>query len=288
MLPHRPAMSEQPNIAARSSPCVRSAARAGFAMPLVMMVSLIAGLAIIVLLSRISDTQLATKRQLDNYAMHHNQAGIKEFLDWWSAAYKTPPNTGDQNTVLGFDMVLADGAKLSVRLYDAQGTLRRRTTAEDRGPALILNRAADDLVRRGLTSGQYIRDRGPGKVSLASASEEVLSAVARAVSPQADGSSFARGVIEKRRQGKLTVADLRPLSVASQLQDAERHHLEACLETDSQFWRIEAMSIDTLGNIVTRQGGYAIGRIGSTAGNRSWAIVSWGALDELPPRFDID
>lgn len=263
--------------------------RRGFALVLVAMVALIAGFVVVLLLERADTLKRAQKREIDAYTAHHTQAGLKEFVDWWAGAFRRRDAGVDESSgTVGFDMQLSGNQRLKVRFYDAQGSMRLRTVGEERSHPYILNRAAADLVARGFTGAEYIRERGPGRVSIHSAPREVLSALARGVSPDAAGEAFASAVIAKRREGRIKLGDLRALTSESRMQEVDLHRLEACLSLDCEFWRIEAEATDALGDVVVRQGGWAVGKIRSenSALVQPWAIVWWGPLEEMPARVE--
>lgn len=272
--------------------------RRAFALPLVALLGVVSSFIIVLLLQRASTVRLALQRESDDYILHHTQAGLTEFLKWWGGAFKPNGEATFNDRTLGFDMQLPDGSRLEVRLYEAQGTLRRRTAAEDtRGMPIApyLNRAALMLeAQGGKPASELFRDRGPARVHLASAPREVLAALARAVSKDADGNAFAAKVIEMRRQTMLNrVEELIEATSASGLTSPARDKLDACFALGCEYWRVEATAYDSLGRIAAKQGGYAVGGVAALDtsrlySNKDWAIISWGPLTDLPPRVDVE
>ncbi len=283
---------------------MRCGRKRAFALPLVMLVGLVGAMIIVLLLERSSSLRLALKRQTNEYAMHHTQAGLTEFLKWWGSAFRLPQaGVYEQGGVLGFDMESDAGGRLEVRLYDEQGRLRRRTAQEavrDVSVAEIFNRAAMTIEKDAKLSaqGQLIRDRGPSRVHINSAPREVLVAIAQAVSPDADGPAFADAVFDTREKGPInSVEKLIAVTGVSGLKSPERDRLDACFSLTCEYWRVEARAYSSAGEEVTgtggQQGGYAIGVIAAldpmrTAISKDWQIVWWGPLADLPARAVIE
>ncbi|CAN5868836.1 hypothetical protein BH11PLA1_BH11PLA1_15100 [soil metagenome] len=281
----------------------RRSGRRGFALPVVAMVALIASFIIVLLLQRSSLIMRAQQRQLDEYSLHHTQAGLTEFLKWFGQAFKPRADVSTDTGVVGFDMQLDGGGHLEVRLFDAQGMPRKRTATEDvRGATIaeVMNAAAVRLAQsEGAEHGANataprLRDRGPGRVNINSAPRAVLIAIAESVSKNADGAKFAEAVLEKRRDKPLSkLEELLECTGASRLVSPERDHLDACFSLTCEYWRVEATAFDSLGTKITgagEQGGYAVGAIAAldpsrSAGyNKDWAILSWGLLRDMPAR----
>jgi len=274
-----------------------------FALPLVMLVGLVSTMVIVLLLERSTSLRLALRRQTNEYAMYHTQAGLTEFLRWWGSAFKLPQaNSFVQGSTLGFDMAADGGGSLRVRLYDEQGRVRRRTAQEsvrDVSVAEIFNRASMMIARDNpTTSNTLIRDRGPSRVHINSAPREVLVALAQAVSKDANAQAFAEAVLEARQKSPINSFEkLLAATIASELKSPERDRLDACFSLTCEYWRVEARAYSSGGEEVRgangQQGGYAVGSIAAldpqrTAISKDWQIVWWGPLEDMPARVAIE
>lgn len=258
------------------------AARAGFVLPVVMLLVIVAGAVISLILARLGDMRRAVERQTETYRFHHTTAGLQEMLAFWTTLYQRSPAWDRNDAVMGFDLVLDDGARMEVRLEDAQGMLKLNNTAADPGVAATLNTAASLLQARGRAEESF-RWRGPSRLSLQSAPPDVLEALVAAVSKDSDPASFSSAVMSRRSQGRLRAADIRELSTTARIDDVSRHRLEASLTTDPQVWRVTATAYDAAGNVFARQAGVALGAIkpeGAFGGVASWTILSWGSADD--------
>ena len=285
---------------------------AGFALPLVMLVSFFAAGALAIMVERQSTARLAAARQIAGYQQHHAQAGLKQLQTAWSQLFRTDEDVRQARGIIGYDITVEgafEGGRMEVRLTDAQGTLRRRTVDLDPAVCDVLNDAADQLAASKSGDLSMFRDRGPGQVSLDTAPAEVLTALARAVDPSASASAFAEAVIQMRSERHLTQADMRPLTQATGLPDEKLRILEQCVVTDATLWQMVATTRGSTGGFADRQGGLVVGVIkagissatpGAGAasgqatpaanaaapsisggnGSSNWTFLSWGTIDD--------
>lgn len=262
------------------------AQRAAFALPLVMLVSFFAVGALAIMMERQSAVRLAVARQVDGYRQHHTQAGLRQLLSAWSQLYVYNDERRQAKGVIGVDIILDSGAtgggggKVELRLYDAQGPIRRRTVDLDPDVNDVLTAAAQALAgssssRAGSRGGQrgtsasamdglptgddLFRDRGPGQVSLDSASPEVLAAIATAVDPSASGKAFADAVVQFRADKRIAPADVRNLTLSTGLPEEKLRLLEQCLVAEPSLWMAIATLTTPSGEVLERQGGLVLG-----------------------------
>jgi len=286
---------------------------AGFALPLVMLVSFFTAGALAIMVERQSTARLAAARQIAGYQNHHAQAGLKQLQTAWSQLFRTNEDRRQARGIIGYDIIVEgafEGGRMEVRLKDAQGSLRRRTVDLDPAVCDALNDAADSLSASKSADLNMFRDRGPGQVSLDSAPAEVLTALARAVDPSASASAFAEAVLQMRAERHLTQADMRTLTQATGLPDEKLRILEQCVVTDPTLWQMIATTRGSTGSFADRQGGLVVGAIragvpstpgaggasgqstppmnlpsanlGSSGGNgaSNWTFLSWGIIDD--------
>ncbi len=261
-------------------------ARRGFALPLVMLVLLVAAIALNIALQRQGLNRLATTRQMNGYEVHHLQAGLRELVEFWTTTFRRNPEIDPGSGQLGFDLTFNDGTRVEVRFTDAQGELKFENSPSDPAPAVILNAAADLLAAEGNTR---FRTRGPGRVSIQSAPLNVLAAIPRAIKPDADGNAFANDVLAARERGRIKQADLRDLTRVTGLADVELHRLEACIAVEPNYWRIDAKAFaPTRSQPLWHQVGLAMGVIriepnqaAPSGGRAGWAILAWGSPEEF-------
>lgn len=282
-----------------------------FALPLVMFVSFFATAALAIMIERQSAARLAAARQIAGYQQHHMQAGLKQLQSAWSSLFRINDEKRQARGTIGYDIVVEgafSGGRVEIRLKDAQGTLRRRTIDLDPFVCQVLDAAADSIAGGKNTDASMLRDRGPGQVSLDSASSEVLMALAKAVDPAASAAAFAEAVVKMRTDKRLTSADLRSLTQTTGLGDDKLQLLEQCVVVDPTLWMMVATTRTANGDPADRQGGLVLGTLrGSGAGTTpgtpgspaaasmpvgatnatsvgsatNWTFLTWGPLSEV-------
>lgn len=103
----------------------RGGERRGFALPLVLMVAMVATLAATLILERQGPDRLAVRRQAMTYKDHHRNAGLREMIHQWIATAGSATDLGSKLDEEGraFDLVMPGGEVVRVSLFDAQGTV---------------------------------------------------------------------------------------------------------------------------------------------------------------------
>lgn len=257
-----------------------------FALPMVIMLTAVAGVMIGVLLDRQTAQALSVKRQADEYREHHFGRGAKEIIDYWLRTRGNKPvrELLDESGK-ALDVTLADGTVISLRLFDAQGTMNadRATLAAAGVPAP--RRAFDELAATaGPRLSSLTRKLGPIEVSLGTAPPEVIAAIVNAnVSPEKQ-SDLAAALIELRGRTSLAPEDLSEALNGIGLENNERDAITRMVAVDPTFFRaiLEARTPD--GRTLARYGGYAV--IGNMvqrgqgdAGARRTSILAWTKLE---------
>lgn len=244
----------------------------GFALLLVLLVGFVAGVAISILLLRSASADRAAQSQIDSYRLHHTQAGLRQVTEVWAQLFRRIPERDVPGATLGFDLVVPAGPRLEVRFRDVQGSIREETTDLSDEANLALNRAAAELMQSGGGASvgtlgprrDGVRRRGPGRVSLMTAPVEVLEAVVRGVSPDANPSAFAAAVTQRRAAGKIEPKDVPDLVTQAGLNTQDAEILTNCVTADPSLWYVTAtLRSDLTGEMLDRQGGLVLGTIRS-------------------------
>lgn len=278
----------------------RHGAERAFALPLILLIGLVAGASMAILLTRAAQTSRAAQVQIDGYRQQHTQAGIRVMSEVWSQFFKRVPEREGPGAVLGYDITLGDGPRMQVRFIDAQGALRLEVSDVPVDVATVLNEASR-RVRSGVSpsaASRLIRDRGPGRVSLNSASVEVLDALAEAAG--GSGAGFSSAALSKRATGYIQASDVRSIVAASGLAGAEADRLEQCVTASPQLWVLTTTVRSAAGEIIDRQGGLVLGTVrmaaqtaGASPGDAptpaaalasagsslaTWSVLTWAAF----------
>ncbi|MBC7771266.1 MAG: hypothetical protein H7210_02105 [Pyrinomonadaceae bacterium] len=229
--------------AKRSSP---AAARA-YALPLVILVSLGASLAIGIVLSRHADSHLAVNRQVVLYRDHHRQMGMQELVDRWIVNVVTRGSVRDQlgDGGLAFELTLPQGTTARVYFDDAQGAALedlRVLHGPEAAYARRLLRALDQMPQPAIGEGRerVFREFGPAKLSVHTVDLAVLEALAGVIVPSSDSRKFVRTLIDRRARADLAPNDIRAIAMEAGLNSDETAAAEMMLTAQPTLWRVTA------------------------------------------------
>lgn len=220
----------------------RSSARGrGFALPLVMLLSLTAALLAAVMLNRMTTQALTVERQLDSYRAMHQSKGLREVVQFWMtniAGRRVADSLAEDGRAV--DLQLADGSSVVIYFADGQGAMLSDLSSlreEDRNTAqLMLAQLRTDFPGIAETERAY----GPVAISAMTAKPEVLQAAAMGIAGPEAGAVFARTVLDARATKRLTNNDLAEAATAAEVQDEARGRLLRAIITEPTLWRVTA------------------------------------------------
>lgn len=231
--------------------------RRGFALPVVLAMTLIIGASVAIILQQDALRARSVARQLDSYQEHHGTRGLEEVLDAWVGTLNNQPV---QDYVVGdghvLDVTLGDGSVAKVYMSDGQaealagfGQLR----GDDRlyGPAIIdelaLRVGEDDLAA-------FTRADGPVAVNANTADIRVLEAVAASVVDDDDlASRLAREIVSARDEQELTTATLGRIWRDAEVEATLRVVLGRLLVERSGLWRLRIDVLAPRSAVATQQ-----------------------------------
>lgn len=233
--------------------------RRAFALPLVILLALIASLAIGVILMRTGASNAAVNQQIRIYKQHHRNAGMKEMIDRWLAT--THGSIQDQLDSDGqaFTLELPRNDRVRVTVVDGQGTilddLRGLYGTEARYTAIATEtiRQAIGTDRPDLDS-RFFRKAGPAAVSINSAPREVIEAMTMAIIPGRDGRRLADEYLNRRNQALLTQAEVRSIAVEMHANPNDAAALDHMFTATPTVWTVEALET-VRSRVVARSGG---------------------------------
>lgn len=188
------------------------ATRRGFALPAAVLLSIVVGVAAAAMLGRQANQRLVTDRQLRSYRAHHMGKGVREVVGQWAISLSGQPlekMIAPDGRIL--DLRMTDGTLVRLFMTDGQGSVLAdlsRVPAGERADAAAILGALRE-VAHGAIDPAWVRAVGPIRVSALTAPEQVLEAVARAVtSTRGQATSLVRALLEARRDGELTEGEL--------------------------------------------------------------------------------
>ncbi len=269
--------------------------RAGFALPAVLLLTLVVGIVAAAMLRRESSQVLLFQRQFESYRGHHLARGLREVVGQWSISLSGQPiekMIAPDGRVL--DLQMADGTLVRVFLADGQGSVLSdvsRLAGEDRRDGEAILAALEEIAGRRVEPG-WLRPVGPVRISAAEAPEEVLEAVARVLTTtKAQAKTLARAIIEARKDGNLDEAKLATAAGRGNLNAEGLARFNRLLAPKPDLWLLRAdvhppaPGGRTQEKVQVRYGGrIAFGQaaFGTASGLESLgAFLTW---EELPAR----
>lgn len=246
--------------------------RRAFVMPMVLLALIVVGLSVGLAMTRFGAETRVVARQVRAYHEHHAGLGLQEAIGAWLRQQNGRQITEAIDPLDGhaMDIQLQDGSIVSVYLHDGQGTALGDLSAlppeqVNEGGVILKNLVSD------LRADEYLaatRSVGPSAVSIATASEPVVRAVATAIAGD-DGDELADELLRTRaRAGKVTRQDITTATTTLGLSNDQRTAALRLFTTDVQIWAVVVelrggSGLDR-GRLLSRYGGLARLRV-STA-----------------------
>lgn len=261
---------------------------------MVILLAMVVGIMSAVMLERETTQRLSAERMIESYREHHTARGAREVISAWLVTLAGQPlerMIAPDGRVL--DVRRPNGSVVRVYLEDGQGSVLTDLTGVV-GEDLELARAIRERLAEtagGRPDDEWVRRVGPVKISAGGAPEPVLEAAAFAVRGAREAArAFAREVVEARRDGELTQAELGLALERAGLSAEERARIDRILIPKPELWlvRVEVWSEERAG---TRQrvigkfqgrvplGSSTVGGLGSGMMQSMGTFLSW---EELP------
>lgn len=269
-------------------------ARRGFAMPVVVILTLVAGVAIAVLLERHAMQSFGAARRGQHYRDYHVGRGIKEAVTAW-LTFAGGGSISLENALdsegRAFELRLTDGEPgrgVEVFLFEAQGRpLGEFAGLSKESAALgseILKRLREKIGEDELR--RVVRRDGPLAVSVNHAKPEVLRAVIEAATDGGPGSAgLADDIVRARSVEPLDEKKIAELLGNSEITVERRARVTQVLTSKPVLWRVVAVSNRGRETEVRYEGLAVLSRGGVAAGDRLSAVqhpssmISWERVD---------
>lgn len=227
--------------------------RRGYALPLVLLLALVASVVMAMVLDRQRTQTLSQKRQLDHYRDDHFAKGMQEAIDAWMKSVAARPfNELLEADGHALDMDLAGGVTLRLYAFDGQGSILTEIlalTGEARVDAANLISELSQLPPelRATLSGfqrgrltELTRRYGPLQISINSAPEPVLHAAVRYAFGDSNSTDTVKALVEARSAKILAAADLSDVIAKLKGEANQRTVLTRLLTTQPVLYRLEA------------------------------------------------
>lgn len=264
--------------------------RRAFALPMVILLTLVAMLALGVILQRTGASSASINLQVRNYRQHHRNAGMQELVDRWLITIHGSMRDQIESDGQAFSLEYPGGIRTNVSVSDGQGALLDDPRGIY-GTEAEYNAIAVDTIKRLLgpdraaDAPDYFRKVGPAKISINSAPREVVHAMALAIVPGREGERIAAELLSRRDRALLSQADIRSIALSQGAPAQEASAFDLMFTAEPTVWFVEAVTISR-GNILDHSGGLieilsdAGGASTTGLGSRS-RFLTW---DDIPPR----
>ncbi|MBL8999999.1 MAG: hypothetical protein JNK25_02545 [Phycisphaerae bacterium] len=217
--------------------------RHGFALPIVLLLVLVAGIMVAVMMERQTAQAMIVRRELDSYTFHHVSQGVQEAVEAWlrksGAGRAMAENIKPDGHA--FDLTLDDGQNVRISFFDAQD----KALVELAGLSAQAREAARLVLqelraRAGANAGALVRRDGPLPISVNSAPPDVLYSAINSVT-EGDGTAQIVGEILHARGGQpLDGQMLNEILNQSTLEPEARNRLNMVITATPTLWRVLA------------------------------------------------
>lgn len=252
--------------------------RRGYAMPMVVLLSLVAGLMVAVMVERQSAQRLTSERRIDGYRDHHAERGVRELADTWlkSITVNALAELVEDGEKHLLDIGLDDERTLSLHVSEAQGGI----LADTRGLSEQDLREARSILRAAGASEVERRAIGPVAISGRSAGEDAIRAVALAVIDNEDLADQFVGEFLRHRRRQLTDGSVASVANTIGVESDQRVMLARLIVATPSLFRVRAEL--TGGSREVSYEGFALLGPGSARSgrvSRDSSFLSWSRTD---------
>ena len=269
----------------------RAARGRGFALPMVMLLSLVGVMVIVSMLTRYGSQNRFVQRHRMRYVEHHTQRGVQEMVGTWlDLARGGPLSDITREDGLAFVVDFAGSRRLEVFVHDGQGTLLTDLSAMNARERRVIEAALAELQADGPIGNlaNMTRRRGPASVSVMSAPVEVLRAVLIGADIEgATADRVAEDFVQEREQGEMTQPDVLRLLGATGVSPESRGLAAAVLTVSPSLFAFETRVYDRRRGPMTAHysGLVVVATRGSGRGNAQASFkpagpfLTWEVLD---------
>lgn len=258
--------------------------RRGFAMPMVIILALVAGILATVVLERQAAQRQTYSRQLNGYSDTHFERGVREVVGQWTDSLIGQPI----DKLLGsdghaMDIERPDGSMVAIYLFDGQSSVLTELAGLSESDAVDALGILQELESRGKADPGWVRPVGPVRVCVSSAPAEVLDAVFSYAKKGKQARRSVQALLDARKKGEVTEADLNTAIESADLSPEQKNTVRRLLVLKSELWNmvVDVYQPGTAGP-AARYGGrfllssFGAGSAGSSPAGRATSMVSLG------------
>jgi hypothetical protein len=259
-----------------------------FALPLVVLLLLVGGLAVGLLMERHGVSYRAIVRNVDNYKNHHRSAGIKECILRWLDTARGHVDQSLDADGLAFTMDVSGEGHIDVYLRDAQGSSlsdpsslsgRRREIVEDMKfllETIPVDQRPDNLFR----------PVGPPEICLNTAPDLLVKALCLAIVGEPNkATQAATAVLDRKATVRPTGTGANnPTNIADALRDVpiterQRREIASMLVTQPSLYECLVETRNSSGALLNRSSGlYHLDESRSDTFKQGGGFLTWDSL----------
>lgn len=260
----------------------RCASRRAFALPLVVLLVLAAGLTVAILMERHGTSYRAVARQVGNYKNHHRSAGIRECILRWLDTSRGRLEQSIDTDGHAFTMIVPGRGEIRVYFQDAQGALLTDTSQVIGLKREILDDARfllSQIQEENLPEGVF-RPAGPPEISVSSAPAIVIQALCIAITgEERSGIVAANAILARRSAGRAEAGTIQNFLADVQLSEEQERDLASLLVVQPKLYEVLAETVDSSGKLLDRSAGLYLVDEARNDTFKQGGFLTW---DELP------
>lgn len=228
--------------------------RRAFALPLVVILSMVATMAIAVMLERQGHQTRSTIRQLRWTQDRHLERGVREVAGAWLTGATRRLNDIAKNGGHALDLTMDDGRVIRLDIEDAQGSVLSVLDGVPENEMPFAEGAYESILQVSddpATLERLTRTVGPAAISAVKAPEVVLVAAAAPMIGDGQAAAMARDIVLARDAAEGTTGTqwLRQVIAEYFTEMEDRRTMQRLLVAEPNLWRLRITVLDGRGRV---------------------------------------
>lgn len=225
-----------------------------FALPLVVILSMVATMAIAVMLERQGHQTRSTIRQMRWTQDRHLERGVREIAGAWLTGASRRLNDIAKEGGHALDLTMGGGRTIRLDVEDAQGSVLSVFDGVSEAELPFAQGAYDSVLMRAgdqQTLDRWTRTVGPVAISAVTAPEEVIAAAVAPMIGDGQASALARDVVLAREDadGERGTQWLRRVIADYATEMEDRRTMQRLLVGEADLWRLRISVMDDRGRV---------------------------------------
>lgn len=225
-----------------------------FALPLVVILSMVATMAIAIMLERQGQQTRATIRQMRWTQDRHLERGVREVAGAWLTGASRRLNDIAKEGGHALDLTMEGGRTIRLDIEDAQGSILSMFDGVSEAELPFAQGAYDSVLMRAgdeQTLDRWTRTVGPVAISAVTAPEEVIAAAVAPMIGDGQATALARDVVLAREDADADRGTqwLRRVIAEYATEMEDRRTMQRLLVGEPDLWRLSISVMDDRGRV---------------------------------------